>query len=82
MAGGVLAACMGQGPEVFDKAAPVSGADGADWPRLADIPPTPPAGVYTKSAPDPAQGEAVRAELAAAAEASARRRRALEGPVE
>lgn len=82
MAGGLLAACIGQGPEVFEKAAPGPGADKADWPRLADIPPTPPAGIYTEGAPDPAKGEIVRAELATAAKAAERRRRALEGPVE
>lgn len=81
-ASGQLAACVGAGPEIFDSMPPADPVADAGWPRLADIPPTPPAGVYTPAAPDPALGDATQIELAAAADAAGRRRRSVEGPVE
>ena len=65
-------------------AAAPEGADvaSAPYPKLADTPPAAPAGVYTAAAPDPAKGDAALIELAAEAETSDRRRKAVEGPVE
>lgn len=84
MASGLLVAslsgCVGTGPEIF-KRMPPNRAAAADWPRLADTPPAPPPGVYTASAPDPAQGEAVEAELSVALAEAERRRAAVSGPV-
>ncbi len=71
-------------PEIFDRvAAPESaGVAEASYPKLADTPPSPPAGVYTAAAPDPANGDATLIELASEAETSETRRKAVEGPVE
>ena len=77
----ILAACADRA--VFDQVGPRSDETAAaEWPRLADTPPTPPQGVYTTSAPDPATGETVQIDLAVAAETAERRRKAVEGPVE
>ncbi len=75
-----LAGCVGTGPEIFDRMPP-SRAAATDWPHLADTPTPPPAGVYTEAAPDPARGEAVRVDLAIAAEAAERKRQKVSGPV-
>ncbi|MFV0475967.1 MAG: hypothetical protein ACK5MQ_17455 [Pikeienuella sp.] len=82
LASGALAGCVGAGPEIFDRLPAHGQPQDAGWPRLADIPPTPPAGTHTEAAPDPALGDAAQIELAAAAEAAERRRREIEGPVE
>lgn len=69
---------------IFDRVDPGAGGDArkADWPLLADTPATPPQGVFTEAAPDPATGEAMQIELTLAAERAERRRRAIAGPVE
>lgn len=79
----LLTAACGD-PEIFDRVAAPEGADvaSAPYPKLADTPPAAPAGVYTAAAPDPAKGDAALIELAAEAETSDRRRKAVEGPVE
>lgn len=71
-------------PEIFDRVtAPESpGVAAAPYPKLAETPTAPPAGVYTAAAPDPAQGDAILIDLAAEAETSETRRKAVEGPVE
>lgn len=81
MATGPLVACGD--PGIFDRVAPKVRAEvrAADWPRLADTPPAPPAGVYSAATPDPAIGEATRIDLAIAAETAERRREAVSGPV-
>ncbi|MEL6793896.1 MAG: hypothetical protein AAFP78_10605 [Pseudomonadota bacterium] len=82
LATGLLVACGD--PDIFDRVAPErSGkAVDADWPKLADTPDTPPQGVYTEAAPDPATGEAVQIDLSVAAESAETRRQAVSGPVE
>lgn len=80
-----LGACVGSGPEIFRKipaSATVADESGADWPRLADIPPAPPPGVHTDATPDPALGDAALIEAAIAAGDAETRRAALAGPVE
>lgn len=79
----LLTAACGD-PEIFDRVAAPESATvaGAPYPKLADTPPTPPAGVYTAAAPDPANGDAALIELAAEGESSETRRKAVEGPVE
>lgn len=71
-------------PQIFDRVAAPESPDvaSAPYPKLADTPATPPAGVYTAAAPDPANGDAALIELAAEAETSETRRKAIEGPVE
>lgn len=76
-----LAGCAGSGPEVLDATPRSAEADAAPWPHLADIPATPPQGVYSNAIPDPATGDSIQIELAIAADEAARRQRALEGPV-
>lgn len=80
LASAPLVACVGDGPEIFDRM-PLNRMSGENWPHLADIPPTPPQGVYNAGAPNPSKGEAVQIELAIAAEAAERRRVAISGPV-
>ena len=82
LATGLLVACGD--PDIFDRVAPERSdkAVAADWPKLADTPETPPAGVYTEAAPDPATGEAVQIDLSVAAESAERRRQEVSGPVE
>ncbi|MEX2518349.1 MAG: hypothetical protein WD969_03340 [Paracoccaceae bacterium] len=81
LASGPLVACVGDGPEIFDRMPPNRAAD-ESWPHLADIPPTPSQGVYNAAAPDPANGETIQIDLAIAAESAERRRAAVSGPVE
>ncbi|MDG1210551.1 MAG: hypothetical protein P8I56_04785 [Paracoccaceae bacterium] len=71
-------------PEIFDRVAAPEGPVVAEapYPKLADTPSVPPAGVYTKAAPDPSNGDATFIELAAEAEAHETRRKVVEGPVE
>ena len=71
-------------PEIFDRVtAPESpGVAAAPYPKLAETPSAPPAGVYTAASPDPAQGDAILIDLATEAETSEIRRKAVEGPVE
>ena len=78
----LLSACGD--PEIFDRVAAPESPDvaSAPYPRLADTPPAPPLGVHTAATPDPANGDAVLIDLAAEAETSERRRKAVEGPVE
>ncbi|MEL7466760.1 MAG: hypothetical protein AAFN79_21985 [Pseudomonadota bacterium] len=82
LATGLLVACADT--EIFDRVAPERSetALASDWPKLADTPDTPPQGVYTERAPDPAIGEAVQIDLSVAAESAETRRRAVAGPVE
>lgn len=82
VATGPLVACGD--PDIFDRVAPDRSAvaEAADWPKLADTPETPPQGVYTATAPDPATGEAVQIDLSVAAESAQTRRQAVAGPVE
>lgn len=77
-----LAACVNEGAEIFDRIPPSARASEAEWPKLADIPPTPPQGVYTPGIPDPATGDAIRVDMAVAAAESEQRREAVSGPVE
>ncbi|MEM8752572.1 MAG: hypothetical protein AAGF90_06320 [Pseudomonadota bacterium] len=69
---------------VFDVVGPAENPEtaSAPWPKLADVPPAPPQGVFTPGTPDPAAGEAVQIELAAEAENAEARRKAVEGPVQ
>lgn len=76
-----ISGCTGTGPEVFDATPRSAAATAAPWPHLADVPPTPPQGVYTESIPDPATGESIQIELAIAADEAARRRDEISGPV-
>lgn len=76
-----LAGCVGEGPEVFDRLPPARSAEAAPWPKLASVPPAPPKGVYTKTAPDPAEGVAVEVELSESAAQTNARRDAVSGPV-
>lgn len=70
-------------PGIFDRVETTGEAPAnADWPRLADTPTPPPAGVYDDAGPDPAAGAAVRETLAASAETAASRSERLAGPVE
>lgn len=71
-------------PGIFARVAPPESGDvaAADYPRLADVPEAPPAGVHDAAAPDPAAGAAIRAELAAQAKTQQERRKEIEGPVE
>ena len=82
LATGPLVACGD--PEIFDRVAADRSEVAANsaWPKLADTPATPPVGVYTEAAPDPATGEAVQIDLAVAAENAEIRRKAVSGPVE
>ncbi len=82
LATGPLVACSDA--EIFDRVAGPQAASlqGAAWPRLESVPPTPPVGVYTEAAPDPAIGDATQIELAIAAETAETRRKTVEGPVE
>ena len=82
LATGLLVACGD--PDIFDRVAPErsDAATTTEWPKLADTPVTPPAGIYTEAAPDPAAGEAVQIDLAVAAENAETRRKAVSGPVE
>lgn len=79
----ILTAACGD-PEIFDRVAAPESPDvaAAAYPKLADTPPAPPAGVYTAATPDPAMGDAVLIELAAEGESSEQRRKAVEGPVQ
>ena len=71
-------------PEIFDRVAAPESPDVAEapYPKLADTPPSPPQGVYTAAAPDPANGDATLIELATEASAAESRRNQLAGPVE
>lgn len=77
-----LSACVNEGAEIFNRIPASAGASEAEWPKLADIPPTPPQGVYTSEIPDPATGDAIRVEMAVAAAELEQRREAVSGPVE
>lgn len=81
MATGPLVACGD--PDIFARVAPPATDEkrAAVWPKLAEIPPAPPKGVFTAAAPDPATGDAIQIDLAVAAEEAASRNVALSGPV-
>ncbi|MEM0942312.1 MAG: hypothetical protein AAGI70_00050 [Pseudomonadota bacterium] len=55
--------------------------DATPWPRLADVPDTPPQGSFSDEVPDPATGIALQTDLSAAANASQARAAALAAPV-
>ena len=80
---GFLALSACGDPDIFARVAPPEGEGvaAAPYPRLADAPATPPLGVHTKAAPDPANGDAVLIELSAEAETQEIRRKKIEGPV-
>lgn len=71
-------------PAIFDRVAAPESPDVASkpYPKLAETPATPPVGVYTAAAPDPANGDAALIELSAEASAAESRRSMIEGPVE
>ena len=51
------------------------------WPRLVDVPQTPSPGTYTRSVPDPNNGERTQADLSVAAVAAEERAGELAAPV-
>lgn len=51
------------------------------YPRLADVPPAPPAGQHSDATPDPARGVATLSTLGERARAATARAKALEGGV-
>ncbi|MEM7061179.1 MAG: hypothetical protein AAF557_26675 [Pseudomonadota bacterium] len=53
----------------------------APWPRLVDTPTAPPPGEFSAQVPDPAVGERIQVDMAAAAVAAEARAKALAGPV-
>jgi len=57
------------------------GVEAAPWPRLADTPNAPAQGEYTAQAPDPAVGERIQVDMAAAAVNAEAKAKAIEGPV-
>ena len=64
----------------FDAAEDPAIAD-TPWPRLIDVPQGPPPRTYTRSIPDPANGERTQADLSVAAVAAEERAEGLSGPV-